>query len=51
MVALHDGQHGLGDAGELDEAGRGAFRFQREHSHRSRWHLFDVEYPYQLLFG
>lgn len=49
VVALHDGQHGLGDARELDEAGRGALRFQRKHSHRSRRHLFDIENPYQLL--
>lgn len=49
VVALHDGQHGLCHTGELDEAGRAAFRFQWEHSHCGRGHLFDIENTYQLL--
>lgn len=51
MVALHDGQHRFGNVRELNQAGRGAFRLQREHAHGGRRHFLLVEQLQQLLFG
>ena len=51
VVALHDRLDGKGDARELDQPGRGAFRFQREHAHLRRVAIVAAECRNQLLVG
>lgn len=51
VVALHDGGHRERHAGELDEAGRGAFRLEREHPHLGRVAVLAGERLQQLVLG
>lgn len=51
MVALHDGEHGLRDVGELDQPRGGALCLQGEETHGCGWHLLNVEYANELVLG
>lgn len=51
VVALHDGGHGEGNAGELNKTRRGAFRLEREHSHLGRMAVLAGERLQQLVLG
>ena len=49
MIALHNREHRLRDRRELEQAGRRAFRFEREHSDGRRRHIFAVKYLKELV--